>query len=202
VIGKLERSFDQDELSRIIDPGFVQRAARLLSEYTTVLRGFTPPSEITVCDTISLTKALVTGLSVPSCSDEDLLMSSDDDEMFSRILLTRIGTRPLLEDIIVEVNADDTAFFGLVDRDRFTDLLTYILEDLVGTMTSRISIGLGKCGKDIVITLSGDRSADGTSHQCRTTRFLQGLSERAGGRLAIHEDPAMLRFEITVSAAS
>ena len=95
VIGKLERSFNKDELARIIDPSFARRAARLLSDYTTVLRGFTPPAEITLSDIRALVEALVTGLSVPACSDEDLLSSADDDEAFLSILLARIGTRPL-----------------------------------------------------------------------------------------------------------
>ena len=45
VIAKLERTFNRDELPAIIDPSLVRRAGRLLSDYTTMLRGFTPPGE-------------------------------------------------------------------------------------------------------------------------------------------------------------
>jgi glyoxylase-like metal-dependent hydrolase (beta-lactamase superfamily II) len=201
VIAKLQRSFDSDVLSRIIDPSFVQRAGRLLSDYITTLRGFTPPSEIMVLDIRSLVEALVTGLSVPTCSDEDLLSSSDDDAAFVQILLSRIGTRPLLEEIEVMVNAEGSPLCGLADRDDFTDLLTYILEDLVGTMTGRISIALQQQGDEILLTLRGDVPEGGRSHQRRTTRFLQGLAERAGGSLAIHEEQGRLIFGIRVDAA-
>jgi hypothetical protein len=50
IIAKLERTFQQDELAAIIGPTLVQRASRLLSDYTTMLRGFAPPSEISDCN--------------------------------------------------------------------------------------------------------------------------------------------------------
>ena len=68
VVMKLERAFRKDELSHIIDPTLVQRAGRLLSDYTTMMRGFSPPGELSGCDIIALVEALVTGLSVSSCS--------------------------------------------------------------------------------------------------------------------------------------
>ncbi|MCK9580699.1 MAG: MBL fold metallo-hydrolase [Methanoregula sp.] len=202
VIGKLQRSFDRDELSRIIDPSFVQRAGRLLSDYITMLRGFTPPTEITVQDIRTLTDAMVSGLSIPSCSDDDLLSSPDDDDVFASLLLARIGARPLLEDIEVSVNAGDAQFSGLIDRDVFGDLLMYILEDLVGTMTNRIEIDLKNAGLEILITVSGAVPASNTPGQRKTKRFLPGLCKRAGGRLVQREDGGMLRFEIAVEAAS
>jgi glyoxylase-like metal-dependent hydrolase (beta-lactamase superfamily II) len=201
VIGKLERSFDRDELARIIDPSFALRAARLLSDYTTVLRGFTPPAEITLCDIQGLVEALVTGLSVPACSDEDILSSSDDDEAFFRILLARIGARPLLEDIRISVHAGGAPLNGLVDRDGFVDLLTYILEDLVGAMAGQIAIDIRKTGRDVVLTISGNVPGGSSPSQHRTARFLKGLSGRAGGRLAIRKDRDLLVYEIAVDAA-
>lgn len=201
VIAKLQRLFDQKELARIIDPNLARRASLLLSDYTTTLKGFTPPCEITVCDIRALSEALVTGLSVPSYSDEDILSSPDDDEAFTHILLSRIGTRPILEDINVTFHAEEAVFSGLVDRDHFTDLLTYILEDLVGTMTARIVIDLRQHDKDLILTLSGDISPNNSSYEHRTARFLQGLAERAGGRLGMREHDGMQMFEITVGAS-
>ncbi len=200
VIAKLQQSFAQDELARIIDPNLAGRASRLLSDYTTTLRGFTPPCEITVCEIRSLTEALVTGLTVPACSDEDLLSSGDDDEAFTQILLSRIGTRPVLEEVEVVFRADGPQFNALVDRDRLIDLLTYIIEDLVGTMTGRIIIELENREENITLTLSGDIPEGGVSYEPRTARFLKGLAQRAGGSLVMRGDDRMQKFEITVAA--
>lgn len=201
VITKLQRSFAKDELARIIDPNLAGRASRLLSDYTTTLRGFTPPCEIAVCEIRSLTEALVTGLTVPACSDEDLLSSGDDEEAFTRILLSRIGTRPVLEDVEVVFRAKSPEFNALVDRDRLTDLLTYIIEDLVGTMTGRITIELTNHGENITLTLWGDIPNGGVSYEPRTARFLKGLAQRAGGSLAMRGDDHMQKFEIIVAAS-
>ena len=133
IIAKLERTFQQDELAAIIGPTLVQRASRLLSDYTTMLRGYAPPSEISHCNLVQVIEAQVTMLSVPVFSDEEVLLSSDDDTAFSRILLARIGARPLLEEIKTTVLAEGTLRDAFVDRDHFTDMLTYILEELVGT---------------------------------------------------------------------
>lgn len=191
VIGKLERSLDRNELGRIIDPSFARRATRLLSDYTMVLRGFTPPAEITLCDIRALVEALITGLSVPACSDEDLLS----------ILLARIGTRALLEDMKVTVHAGNGPMNGLADHDGLIDLLTYILEDLVGTLADCIDIGLSRSGPDIVLTITGNVPAETPAYQRRTARFLKGLAGRCGGRLAIRDGPGLQVYEILVTAA-
>ena len=73
VIAKLERTFQRDELATIIGPTLVQRASSLLSDYTTMLRGFSPPGEVSEYNLIPIIKAHVTMLSVPVFSDEEVL---------------------------------------------------------------------------------------------------------------------------------
>jgi hypothetical protein len=203
VIAKLRQSFDQDQLAQIIDPGFVQRASRLLSDYITLLRGFTPPTDVVARDIRVLTETLVTGLSVPACSDADLLSCDDGDEAFASILLARIGSRPLLEDITVSVRAEeDREYFGYIDSDTFCDLLTYIFEDLVGADTSSITVELGQKERDVVLTVCGDVAPGSRPFQLKTKRFLPVLCERAGARLHVEKREQTLRFEIRVDAAA
>jgi len=201
VIGKLERTFNRDELAGIIDPSLIQRAARLLSDYTTMLRGFSPPAEISRHDLISLTGGVVTGLSVSACSDEEVLLSSDDDAAFSRMLLSRIGTRPLLEDVETEVRNGGTSLIAWVDRDHYVDLLTYILEDLVGTGAEKITISSEENKKNAVITISGSVPDEATDQKRRTWRFLEGLGERTGGTLELLGNKGVRTFTFTVPAA-
>ncbi|HSQ93894.1 MAG TPA: MBL fold metallo-hydrolase, partial [Methanoregula sp.] len=127
VMTKLERSLKKEELVAIIDPTLVERSGRLLSDYSIMLRGYSPPSELSDCALVPLIEAVVTGLSVPSCSDDDLISSADDDEAFTKVLLSRIGTRPLLEDVAFSLDADDRLLTASVDPYHFSDLLTYIL---------------------------------------------------------------------------
>ncbi len=162
VIAKLERTFNRDELPAIIDPSLVRRAGRLLSDYTTMLRGFTPPSECSDCDLNTLTESVVTGLTVPPFTDDEVLSSADDDAAFYRILLARIGTPPLLADVEVTVLSEADPLQVCIDREHFTDLLTYILEDLVGTGADRIEISTRHTGRNAIVTVAGNGPSSGT----------------------------------------
>lgn len=200
VIAKLERTFNRDELPAIIDPSLVRRAGRLLSDYTTMLRGFTPPSECSDCDLNTLTESVVTGLSVPPFTDDEVLSSADDDVAFSRILLARIGTPPLLADVEVTVLSEADPLQVCIDREHFTDLLTYILEDLVGTGADRIEISTRHNGRNAIVTVAGNGPSSGTLRERRTWRFLQGLAERTGGSLTFHELEGKHQFEFIAPA--
>ncbi|HJX56389.1 MAG TPA: MBL fold metallo-hydrolase, partial [Methanoregula sp.] len=200
VIAKLERTFNRDELPAIIDPSLVRRAGRLLSDYTTMLRGFTPPSECSDCDLNTLTESVVTGLSVPPFTDDEVLSSADDDAAFSRILLARIGTPPLLADVEVTVLSEADPLQVCIDREHFTDLLTYILEDLVGTGADRIEISTRHTGRNAIVTVAGNGPSSGPLRERRTWRFLQGLAERTGGSLTFHELEGKHQFEFIAPA--
>jgi len=197
VIAKLERSFNGAELAHIIDPALARRAARLLSDYTTMLRGFCPPSELAECDLVRDIGALVTGLSVPSCSDDDLLSSDDDDSTFIKLLLRRIGMQPLLSEVEFTFSAAEKHLEVAVDRDDLTDLVTYILEDLVGTGSDAITLQIYCNNNNAIITLRG--SGCTASDEMKTGRgFLQRLCNRMGGTLSYMTDDKMREYTISL----
>ena len=197
VIAKLERSFDGAELAHIIDPALARRAARLLSDYTTMLRGFFPPRELAEYDLVRHLEALVTGLSVPSCSDDDLLSSDDEDSTFTSLLLRRIGMQPLLSDIAFTFSSAEKHLVAAFDHDALTDLVTYILEDLVGTGAEVITLQIKRNDKDAVITLSGTGCT--ASDTMKTGGgFLQRLCDRAGGTLSSATDSKRREYTIRI----
>jgi glyoxylase-like metal-dependent hydrolase (beta-lactamase superfamily II) len=198
VIARLDRAFKKEELMRIIDPTLVERAGRLLSDYIIMFRGFTPPSELSECDLVPVIEAIVTGLSVPSCSDEDLLSSADDNAAFIQILLSRIGTRPLLEDVKFTFDTKDRTLPVSVDQDHFADLVTYILEDLVGTGSDRIAITIRREDRCVFVTLSGNCSTVSSEKIPPNRSFLASLCERAGGTLTCMEDGDIRGFVIAL----
>lgn len=196
VIGKLERSFMKEELGKIVDHSLVRRAERLLSTYTLMLRGFTPPQQLETCPLCPVIEAVVIGLSGQSCSDDDILSSTDDTEAFCRMLLSRIGTRPLLEDVRVtfEQAGDPLA---LIDRDQFSDLLVYIIEDLVGTGAARLDLSVTADASRTVLTITGS-GGNATGENVGPVRgFFIRLCERAGGTLAGKTVPGGRQYSIT-----
>jgi len=195
VMGKLERSFNQRELAQIIDPTLVLRAEHLLGDYTTMLRGFSPPRNIADADLNLLLKACLEGHAAHSGSDEDVLASVDDPAAFGRMLLARIGTPPLLADVAVTFDTDSESLTVPVDRERLLDLITYLLEDLVGTGAHAITIHTGKDGDTPVVTISG-AGCTGRPGGGIPRRFLSGLCERAGGTLDSCEAAGSRQFTI------
>jgi glyoxylase-like metal-dependent hydrolase (beta-lactamase superfamily II) len=196
VVGKLQRSFDQDQLAQIIDPTLIRRAERLLGDYITMLRGFDPPSEIAMHDLRQIIEECVTGHTVRSSTDDDVLASVDDEAAFGRMLLARIGMPPLLADTKVMMDLGKGEIPALVDRERFLDLLTYLLEDLVGGEASAITVRIEREGGAAVISLMGESAAGGNEPY----RFLYSLCERAGGTLDFDETEGMRRFLIRVAS--
>jgi len=189
VVAKLDRAFSKDAFSRVLDPDLVRRACLLLSDYSTMLRGFCPPREISDCELRSLLEAIVTGHSVPACSDDDLLASSDDDAVFARMLLSRISTPPLLAGVDLEfVNPAGETYPACIDQDHFSDLVTYILEDLVGTGSDRIEIRIERDDGTACITITGNEYTKSESCMVKPRAFLAGLCERAGGNLSFTDD--------------
>ena len=197
MIAKLERSFGGAELAHIIDPALARRAARLLSDYTTMLRGFSPPRELVEYDIVRHLEALVTGLSVPSCSDDDLLSSDDDHSTFTRLLLRRIGMQPLLSDVEFTFSSAEKHLVATFVHDDLTDLITYILEDLVGTGAEAIALQIKPDNKDAIITISGTGCT--ISDEMKTgAGFLGRLCNRAGGTLSFVTDGKGREYTIRI----
>jgi hypothetical protein len=140
---------------------------------------------------------LVTGLSVPACSDDDLFSSADDDSAFTRLLLKRIGMQPLLSGVAFTISSDEKHLMAAVDHDDLTDLITYILEDLVGTGADAITLHVGRSDDAAIVTISGTgcAAASGTG---TGGGFLKRLSERAGGTLLFNADGGQRRYVITI----
>jgi hypothetical protein len=200
VMAKLDLTFQKDELAGIIDPTMVRRASRLLADYITLLRGFTLPGYIVDHDLIPVTEAIVTGLSVPVLSDESVIVSPDDDAAFARILLTRIGSRPLLEEVQCNILSKQSSLRAYIDPEHYTDLMTYILEDLVGTGADHIEIGIQRKDRDAIVMIWGSMPARSIPPRRQTWGFLKGLSERAGGTLAVEIGDREQWYEFTANA--
>ena len=197
VMGKLERSFTKDDLAHIIDPTLVTRAEHLLSDYTTMLRGFCPPDNRCECDMNRSLTELVRDLSCSRCSDEDLLSSAEDDTTFIRLLLSRIGSQPLLSDIDLSMDLNPTGRTALVDRDLFLDLIIYIFEDLVGMGATRITLTTGRSESGITVRIAGNTGPFVHAGNTPAKGFLFRLAARAGGVLSLQDADGIRSYTVT-----
>jgi glyoxylase-like metal-dependent hydrolase (beta-lactamase superfamily II) len=199
VMSRLERALNGEALAQVINPTLVQRAGRLLADYSTLLRGFTPPSERSECDLVPLIRSVVTGHSDASRCDQALFSSTDDDRTFARILRMRIGTRPLLADVALSLRNLPDSLSAIIDQTHFSDLLTYLLEDLVGTGADTIRVEAERRDYAAILTVAGNLRPGALPRQPKTIRFLQGLCERAGASLSCGTEPGEQLFRISVA---
>ena len=98
------------------------------------------------------------------------------------LLLARIGTPPLLADVGVDLDLGPEPLSVLTDRDRFLDLVTYLLEELVGTGARAVVVRARRDGDGAIAAVSG-AGCDESPGSAEPRRFLYGLCERAGGVL-------------------
>ena len=202
VIGKLERSFMKDELVKIVDISLVRRAERLLSSYSSMLRGFTPPQERESCELCPLIESVIIGLTGPSCSDDDILASTDDAEAFCRLLVARLGTRPLFEDVRVSFERGTGDPCVLADRNLFSDLLIYLFEDLVGTGAEEIAVTVtGNGPAPIMVTIAGKGRTMDAAGAGTVRGFFTRLCERSGGHLTAEHMPGGRSYTIALGPA-
>jgi len=201
VIARLERAFEKDRLARIIDSTIVLRAARLLSAYISMLRGLPLPAERGRCDLHQILEGVIIGCSVPSYSDDEVLSAADDDETFFPMLLARIGTRPLLEDVSFAFNDGNEHPAVLIDREHFADLVTYILEDLVGNGAGTVSIDMECTGDMVVVRITGS-GMTARSPESKVRGFLLWLAGQAGGSLTVDDAGEFRQFRIEIARAT
>ncbi|MDD4300352.1 MAG: MBL fold metallo-hydrolase [Methanomicrobium sp.] len=187
VVGKLENSFEKDSLGNIIDPTLVARAQHLLSDYTTMFRGFCPPENRCECDLNSIISERISTLSKSRFSDDDLFSSVEDEDAFIRMLAARIGSQPLLADTNVEMLLYEEECRIIADTETLFDVVVYIIEDLVGSDAEKIVIATEKKDSLAVLKITGERESSDFMESAEIKKILYRLSERSGGKLCVQK---------------
>jgi hypothetical protein len=97
----------------------------------------------------------------------------------------------------VAFQCPDPTLLALIDHTRFCDLITEMLEDLVGTGATKIQITADKTGSGVIITITGTGCIRSINE--RETGFMRRACDNAGGSLIYDCSGAIRRFEITFS---
>jgi len=195
VVERLQRTFDRDGLDRLLDPSLPRRAERLLADYLLLLRGFAPARTLQAEELAAL---LVAGLAAhrrPDEAWEDGQGALTAEADFDDWLLTRLARRPLLDEVRVAIPEVPLGQRVTVDRERFQDLLTTLLENLVGTGTTDLRLGVesgmeGDHPTVVIAILALNRSPVARAAGPAPRPYLQWLAELAGVRVTSATEPA------------
>lgn len=137
----MRRAFDGEGLGLILYPSLIRRAERLLADYLFHLRGFQPVQALRGEDLWGVVNAGLAGHRRPGESWDDYHQALTADANFDDWLLTRIARRPLLDAVGVTMPEMPPTQWVTIDRERFQDLLTTLLEHLVGIGIREILVG-------------------------------------------------------------
>ena len=190
VIERLQTAFDREGLGLLLDPSLLRRAERLLSDYQLLVRGFEPVREWQV---ENLQDVLTTGLAAHQHPPEtlaDCYRAVTEDTDFDTWLLGRIARRPLLGAVQVDLVKLPSAPSVVMDRERFQDLLTTLIEHLVGTGSKDLRLHTQTHSASQVVFLEGSSHPAGLNNPGSAPRpYLQWLSDLAGVRVTLTSDP-------------
>ena len=105
--------------------------------------------------------------------------------------------QPLLSDVAFTFSSPEKHLIMTVDHDDLTDLVTYILEDIVGTGADAITLEVGRSEDAAHITISGT-GCIATEGIGKGGGFLKRLSVRAGGSLLFNDAGGLRQYVITI----
>lgn len=189
VIQRIEAHFAGDRLNHVVDASLLRRTDRLLTDFMKTILGYRETPHLSPEDLPAVLSSLIDDSSNPPFSDEAFIEAADDPEAYRAELVSRLAYLPLFEDVDISVEAEGTLPLAMIDRERFSDEVAGVLEDMVASGTQKIRLTLRRSGDAVGLLIRG--SGPLPARRLRFYRRKLGLS---GAVLAVPEDGAGLHL--------
>jgi glyoxylase-like metal-dependent hydrolase (beta-lactamase superfamily II) len=183
IVQKLEKMVVTEQLEPVLDPEYLQRALRLLCDYTTVLRGFRPPRMLQPVAVWPMVSGLIDQLKQSGPGDEDLISSADDPAAYTRALVRRIARVAIFDSVTVTCPPGISGRQAEVDRAILCDLIRTLLEDIAGTGTTDIALSVSENDHFLSIIIKIPQSDRAPQFREVRQRFLTSECLRGGGSI-------------------
>ncbi|HVN65944.1 MAG TPA: MBL fold metallo-hydrolase [Methanomicrobiales archaeon] len=185
IVQKLHHSFHPKVLSTVTDATLLRRADRILSDYMTRFRGFSVRPELEEVDPGGLVRDVLEHAGRSPWTGEAIIEAAESGERYLEALVSRIAHPPVFEGIRITFTPGDGIPPVTTDTDRFSDLITGILEEFAGRDAEEIRIATSLRGRAIRLTIEarGGRT-DGLSDG-KKVRFLREECRVLSGELAV-----------------
>ncbi|HOT07923.1 MAG TPA: MBL fold metallo-hydrolase [Methanotrichaceae archaeon] len=195
-VGRLEKLFEMKRLATAMDRSILERAVRLINDYSMTYRGFRPPYYVSYEDINGVVLEAV-GRLRQNPYDDDAIIMAESDEEYIAALKTRIAHIDLLENVRLEVVTDPKTPFARMDKERFTDALLDIFERFIGSGAKEIEVTTSLDGDWVLVAIKGHCTSDPIS---RSQRFFERSLALSGGLLQVSESDDGYLVEIELSA--
>ena len=183
IISKINRLFDNKQLLGVIDLSLLRRVRWLIMDFLHIMQG---AREEILCDRENLSQLLVeyvTEIKKPSSNDTDFLDSINDPASFVKELTRRIASRNIFESIDIRVKAAEGIPDVYIEKERFFDMITAILEPIACAGAKKMSLSVSALEGKIYLTIQPDPLLDYARHLERKIRFIQRIFSLFGGSI-------------------
>ena len=185
IVGKLDRLFEGEVLSTVLDLSLIRRAGRLLQDYSSTFRGFKPVFRPEQADITGLIEALYSALTLPPYREEDIL-DAENEQDFMRALILRIAYINPFEKTSISIRHGDPIPPVLLDRDRFSDSLLFLLEKLAARGAPGITFSTSPDAGTVVLDIVCNGCKTGLDP--KDTAFAVKQVQLSGGDLTFREE--------------
>jgi len=184
IMTRLDGLFSRKSLFSVMSQSLIRRAERLLNDYASTYRGFRPPYYANYMDLNQAIQDILRELEVKPYREEAIIQAESEEE-YTKALKARIAYVDIFENVSISFNPDSRRPFAHIDKERFADSLTDIMERFAGQGVTRISLGTAHSDEwcSIRITGGGNRVADHPLN--RSIRFFERSLALCGGLMEI-----------------
>ncbi len=184
VIQRVEAHFAGDRLDHVVDASLLRRADRLLADFMNTILGYRDTAHLSAVDLLSVLRDLVAGALTCPFSDAAFIEAADDPAAYRAELVCRLAYLPLFEGVDIVLGGDgDLLPPVLIDRERFSDEVVGILEDMAASGAREIRLSTRREEDAVGLLIRGS----GTLSE-RRLRFYRRKFGLSGASLAATGD--------------
>jgi glyoxylase-like metal-dependent hydrolase (beta-lactamase superfamily II) len=183
IIGKLDKLFAKQKLESILDQSLLNRAGRLLSDYSATYRGFRPPYIASNADANQLIEGVLKKITHNPCLEEAILQAESTED-YLKALTASIANVNLFENADLKFLPGADRAYARMDQERFAETLTDMLERFAGAGIKDIDIATTLNDEWLTVRITG-RGECVCHPLSRAKRFFERSLALSGGLLQI-----------------
>ncbi|MGB7571564.1 MAG: MBL fold metallo-hydrolase, partial [Methanothrix sp.] len=156
MVGKLEQVLENGTLRPAVNQSLIQRARRILNDYSIAYRGFRPTFYASSFHINALLKEIMDLVEFKSY-DEAAIIEAEDHEAYLRELCSRIDHIDLFDSVSLKLTASQSLPQVRLDKERFIEAMTDLLERLSGRCSGELSLSSSMEGNLVAVRISLQR---------------------------------------------
>ena len=201
VAAKLQQLFVKDTLRQVIDASLMGRTQRLLADYLSTVRGLQFLNAEMPGAVNDLIEQLLKRVKQSHDLDSaDLLMAAHDDQAFLDLLVRRLVAYSPLRDAEFEFQPTPQKSDANVGAERLVDILTGLIEGIVGSGVTHIRIATDVVESQVTICISSNQPITLAAFGNRRLDLYNRILGWLGGRLELSHPGGQLELIAQVPA--